>query len=108
MNEKLGDQMKIMLEKIQKIEEKQDSDLEHLKQQNKQLEEKIKNYKQLNKKQLEEMEELNKKIKELENNKCVTIEDLENHFGKRIKGFNDGQPTKVRRLKKKKKKILTP
>lgn len=31
------------------------------------------------------MEELNKKIKELENNKCVTIEDLENHFGKKNK-----------------------
>ena len=32
MREKLGDQIKIVLEKIQKIEEKQDNDLERLKQ----------------------------------------------------------------------------
>ena len=100
MIEKLGDQIKIILEKIQKIEEKQDNDLEQLKQQNKELEEKIKNYKQLNKKQLEEIRELNKKIKELENNKCITIEDLENHFGKRIKGFNDGQPTNIIKVRR--------
>ena len=45
MTEKLGDQIKIILEKIQKIEEKQDNDLEQLKQQNKELEEKIRKYK---------------------------------------------------------------
>ena len=42
MIEKLGDQIKIILEKIQKIEKKHDNDLEQLKQQNKELEEKKK------------------------------------------------------------------
>ena len=99
MTEKLGDQIKILL-KNTKNRKKQDNDLEQQKQQNKELEEKIKDYNQLNNKQLEEIRELNEKIKELENNKCITIEDLENYFGKRIKGLNDGQPTNIIRVRR--------
>lgn len=55
----------------------------------------IEDYKRLNNKQLKEINELNEKIR---NNKCVTIEDLENHFGKRIKGFNEGQSTSIIRV----------
>ena len=89
MTEKIGDQIKIILEKIQNIEEKLNNDLNEMQQTNEKLKENIDNYKQLNDKQIKELGELKHKLEESEKHKCITIEELEKYF---IKNKDFRQP----------------